>query len=174
MIREVKKKLNPDPVIVQDVIHERPVFRRLKSGVAKQKRFERELDPAARDVMIRWWNTNQRLVPKDDPVCATLTEQINALTPNEEPLSPMQISGYFSHLCRMGLKTEDERLVRFNKSIERGAHSIMPKYSKELEAAIFENWEHERKNEEARKKDHQAMREQRNNGEDHKPVIARF
>ena len=169
----VKKMLNPEPVKVTEVIHERPVFRRLKNGVNKEKRIKRELDPAGRDILIKWWNVNQRLVPKDDPVCATLTAQVNALHPNDEPLSSMQIAGYFSHLCRMGLKLPEERDDRLFRSMERGDHSVMPKYTQELLDAIKENWERERANEAARHGDHARMKIARDKGI-HAPVIAQF
>jgi hypothetical protein len=170
---EVKKMLNPEPVKVTEVVHERPVFRRLKTGVNKEKRIVRALDTAGRDILIRWWNVNQRLIPKDDPVCATLTAQVNALNSNEEPLSSMQIAGYFSHLCRTGLCLAEERDARLRSSMKRGAHTIMPEFSKELLEAIKENWEMERANEAARVTDHAKLANNREKGIT-TPVIAKF
>lgn len=161
---EVKKMLNPEPVKVTEVIHERPVFRRIKNGVNKEKRIVRELDPAGRDILIKWWNVNQRLIPKNDPVCATLTAQVNALNPNDEPLSSMQIAGYFSHLCRMGLKLPEDRDGRLQRSLARGSHSVMPKYTQELLDAIKENWERERANEATIREDHIKLARQREKG----------
>jgi hypothetical protein len=169
----VKKMLNPDPTTITEVIHERPVFRRLKEGVNKEKRIKRELDPAGRDILIRWWNVNQRLVPKEDPVCATLTAQVNALNVTEEPLSSMQIAGYFSHLCRMGLRVAEERDAKFRMSMKRGAHTIMPEFSQELLDAIKENWEKERANEAARVIDHAMLAKQREKGIT-SPIIASY
>jgi hypothetical protein len=174
---EIRKIMFPDPVEVpievpvEKIILERPVFRRIKNGVNKEIRKVRELCTEGRDILIRWWNTNQRLVPDDDPVCVVLTEQINALHPKEEPLSAMQIAGYFSHLCRMGRRTEEDRIDRFQRSIHRGDHTIMPKYSQPLLNAIQENWERERFDEYARKKDHLALSRRRIKG-DMTPVIA--
>ena len=174
---EVKKLLNPDPIAVEvpieieKIIHERPVYRRIKNGVNKEKRIQRGLDPAGRDILIRWWNVNQRLIPKDDPVCVTLTDQVNSLNPNNEPLSPMQISGYMSHLCRMGLRTAEEREDRLRSSLSRGDHTVMPKYTQELLDAIRENWEYERKLEETRLADHDKLRQLRAQGIN-KPVAA--
>jgi hypothetical protein len=170
---EVKKMLNPEPTTITEVVHERPVFRRLKDGVNKEKRIKRELDPAGRDILIRWWNVNQRLVPKEDPVCATLTAQVNALNGLEEPLSSMQIAGYFSHLCRMGLCLPEERNERLHSSKKRGAHTIMPEFTQELLDAIKENWEKERANESARKVDHALLAKQREKGIT-SPIIANY
>jgi len=170
---EVKKMLNPEPVTVTEVVHERPVFRRIKDGVNKEKRIKRELDPAGRDILIRWWNVNQRLVPKEDPVCATLTAQVNALNGHEEPLSSMQIAGYFSHLCRTGLCLAEERDARLRNSMKRGAHTIMPEFTQELLDAIKENWVRERANEAARVTDHAKLAAQREKGIT-SPIIANF
>jgi len=136
----------------------------------KEKRKLRGLTPEARDILIRWWNVNQRLVDKEDPVCATLAEQINSLT-HREPLSPLQIAGYFSHLCRAGLKTEDIRTEIFNKSLYRGDHTIMPKYTQPLIDAIEENWLRERALEEAKAEDDRKLLEFRKQGIN-KKVIA--
>jgi len=176
---EVKKLLNPDPIpvevekIVETIIHDRPVFRRIKSSVNKEKRIQRKLDPAGRDILIRWWNVNQRLIPNDDPVCVTLTDQVNSINPNDKPLSPMQIAGYFSHLCRMGLRTEIERTDNLNRAIKRGFHSVMPEYTQPLIEAIKENWERERALEATRAADHAKLLELRANGSN-KPVIAQI
>lgn len=170
--KKVKKMLSPDPMVLKKVVHEKPVYRRLKDGgINKVKRIKRELDPTGRDILIRWWNTNQRLIPKDDPVCVTLTDQLNSINTTDEPLSPMQISGYFSHLCRMGLRTKFDRIDRLTKSKKRGAHSIMPLYSEELLEAIYDNWERERKNENNREVDHEKIRLLRETGA-YKPIIA--
>lgn len=185
----VKEMLNPEPEVIKQFVGEngdRPIYRRREHTVNKVKRIERELDPCARDILIKWWNTNQRLVPKEDPVCAILTAQINAGTPNIEPLSSMQIAGYFSYLCRLGLKTAEDRSRLISKSMRKGSYSIEPKFSKELIQAIQDNWEFERKNEEARKKDHAKINKLIQKGEyrpvaadplsvaGHQPIVAQF
>jgi hypothetical protein len=138
-------------------------FRRLKSGVAKVKRFERELDSADRDVFILRWNKLQRLVNDDDPVCKELAYEINK--GGGAPLSPMQVAGYFSYLCRLGMWTEADREERINRSIKRGSFRVRPFYSPELIAQIVENWKKERADEAARAEAHTKLREARERGE---------
>jgi hypothetical protein len=176
--KNVKELLNPDPItveidkIIEQVVYERPIYRRLKSGVNKQILKERTLDTMSRDVIIRWWNVNQRLVAKDDPVTVTLTAQINALYSDDIPLAPMQLPGYFSHLCRMGLKTEDDRDRIFSASMDRGDHTVMPLYTKKILDEILENWEFQRKLEENMNEDHAELAGLREKGL-RVPLIAR-
>lgn len=180
---EIKKQLSPAPVEVpvevevETVVHEQPVYRRLKVGLNKQKRKKRALDSIGRDVLIRWWNANQRLIPKDDPVCVTLTDQINAIMDKRgdglEPLSPMQIAGYFSHLCRLALRTVADRDIVLTRSVKRGNFSVIPRFSQELIDAVQENWERERANEQAMVADHRKLAMMRINGVK-KPLIADY
>ena len=168
--KNVKEIINPDPItveidkVINHVVYERPIYRRIKGTVNKQILKERKLDPMSRDVIIRWWNVNQRLVSKDDPVTVTLTAQINALYSDGIPLAPMQLPGYFSHLCRMGLKTEIDRERIFGASMDRGDHSIMPVYSQKLLDEIQENWEFQRKLEETMASDHAELLNLRKKG----------
>lgn len=186
---EVKKMLNPEPEVIKQFVNDsadRPIYRRREHTVNKMKRIERELDPCARDILITWWNTNQRLVPKEDPVCAILTAQINSVNTNIEPLSSMQIAGYFSYLCRLGLRTKEDRERLINMSMRKGSYSIAPKFTPELIQAIQDNWEFERKNEEARKKDHAKINKLIEKGvyrpvaadplkvSGHQPIVAQF
>jgi hypothetical protein len=139
-------------------------FRRLKdNGVAKVKRFERELECLDRDIIIRWWNNNQRLVPADDPVCVTLANEINS-TGTTVKLSSMQVAGYLSHLCRLGKLTHIDRQVRISRTVKRGDISVIPEYSRPLLNAIVENWEHERQDEALRAQAHAQMRAARAEG----------
>lgn len=171
---KIEAQLSPAPVLVREVLKERKICRRdKKNGVAKEKRFERDLTPNDRDVIIRWWNANQRLIPKDDPICPVLTDQINALNPREKPLSAMQISGYLSSLCRLALRTEKDRINVINRSIKRCKYTVRPIFSPNLLKLVEENWEFERKNEKARVKDLVKMRVQRQEG-DHRPFVANF
>lgn len=173
---KVKALLNPEPLpieverIVMEKVFERPIYRRIKNGVNKESRMVKQLTPEGRDILIRWWNVNQRLVPKEDPVCVTLTEQINALDPASDPLSSMQIAGYFSHLCRIGLRMEAERIAVFERSIKRGDHTVMPKYTAPLLEAIEENWRFERALEETRKADHAKLISLRAKGSNQKVI----
>jgi hypothetical protein len=145
-------------VIHNEAIEGTGKFRRLKdNGVAKVKRFERELECLDRDIIIRWWNNNQRLVPADDPVCVTLANEINS-TGTTVKLSSMQVAGYLSHLCRLGKLTHTDRQVRISRTVERGDISVIPEYSRPLLNAIVENWERERQDEALRAQAHAQMR----------------
>lgn len=174
---KVKEMLNPAPVtipvekVIEKIILERPVFRRIRETVKKEKRMERELCCSDRDILIQWWNVNQRLISKEDPVCATLADQCNAATPSNEPICSMQVAGFFSHLCRLGLRTDGDRTFVFSRSIKRGSHTLVPRYTKALEDAILKNWEHERANEQARKAEHAALKARRAQGIN-TPIIA--
>jgi hypothetical protein len=127
-------------------------FRRLKdNGVAKLKRFERELCGSDRDLIIRWWNQNQRLVPKGDPICADLAGGMTTI-------SAMQVAGYLSYLCRLGQWTEIARQERLSRNLGRGAFSVMPVYSRALLDAIAANWERERQDEALRAQAHAELR----------------
>ena len=152
------------PAPVTTVVDEGGKFRRLKdNGVAKVKRFERELCCSDRDIIIRWWNHNQRLVPKEDPVCATLTALINQQS--GVPLSPMQVAGYFSYLCRLGQWNAIDRAARLDRNLARGAFSVQPEYSRDLLNAIVENWNKERQDEALRASAHAQMRAARAAGQ---------
>lgn len=175
--KNIDRMLNPEPIEIpveipiEIIIKERPKFRRLRNDVSKLKRKKRPLSPLARDTMIKWWNENQKLVPSDDPVCVVLTERINKLEDSEYPLSNMQISGYFSLLCRMGLETETDRMLFFNETRMKGYHTLMPIYTPEFIEAIEDNWLRMKKDKRDRIRDHNLMIQLRNNGE-YKPVIA--
>ena len=172
---KVKSQLNPQPISVEKILEitkERPVFRRIKDVVHKESRIQRELDPTGRDHLIRWWNANQRLIEKDDPVCVQLTEEVNAMNPEDEPLSAMQIAGYFSHLCRMGLRVEEDRKARFEASRRRGAHTVMPVYTQKVLDAIMIHWEKERAEEQQRIADHEQLKAMRAQGI-YKPILAK-
>lgn len=171
---KIEEKLSPAPILVREVVKERKICRRdKKNGVDKVKRFERDLEPSDRDVIIRWWNANQRLIPKDDPICVMLTDQINALNPKEKPLSAMQISGYLSSLCRLALRTEHDRVNVINRNVRRHKYTVRPVFSPNLLRLVEENWEFERRNEKARPKDLVKMRQQREDG-DNRPFVANF
>lgn len=156
--------ITPAPAPVTTVVDGGGKFRRLKdNGVAKVKRFERELECSDRDIIIRWWNQNQRLVDKDDPVCARLTALINQQS--GVPLSPMQVAGYFSYLCRLGQWTAIDRAARLGRSLARGAFTVQPEYSRSLLDAIVENWNKERQDEALRAAAHAKMRAARAAGQ---------
>jgi hypothetical protein len=169
VIKEVPVEVEIEK-IVEILVTGRPVFRRIKSGVSKEKRIKRTLDTLGRDTLIRWWNVNQRLVPSEDPVCATLTDQVNVQQPMLDPLSSMQIAGYFSHLCRLGRATSGERDARIAAAMERGDITVVPEYSAELMKAIQDNWEKERADEAERSHQHAELLRRRASG-DRRPVL---
>lgn len=146
-------------------------FRRLKDDITKKKLMERQIICEDRDRFIAWWNANQRLVPDTDPVCGELAKKINESNPNASPLAPAQVAGYFSHLCRVGMKTEAVRNEIIRKSLKRGVFTITPCYSQKLLDEIQKNWELQRADEEARRKDHEILRARRAAG-DTTPVVA--
>jgi hypothetical protein len=144
------------PAPVTTVVEGGGKFRRLKyNGVAKVKRFERELCCYDRDIIIRWWNQNQRLVDKDDPTCAALTTLINEQSGVK--LSPMQTAGYFSYLCRLGRMNEIDRQAYLTRNRDRGAFTVTPVYSRSLLDAIMENWNKERQDEALRAQAHAQL-----------------
>jgi hypothetical protein len=132
-------------------------FRRLKDHVAKVTRFERELTCSDRDAIIGAWNSFQHLVPDNSPLCVDITDAINASTVGK-PLSPLQVAGYFSYLCRLGLWQETARDTRVNRSIKRGSFTVRPEYSRDLINEIYENWKREREDERLRKLAHEQLR----------------
>lgn len=139
-------------------------FRRLKDKVKKVSRFERNLTPNDRDSIIARWNAEQRLVPKEDPICVEMAEVINKNS-GLEPIAPLQIAGYFSYLCRLGQTTEATREARIDRAIKRGAMTVRPKFSKELIQEIIDNYNSQRKEEDQRKKDHEELRRRRQQGD---------
>lgn len=139
-------------------------FRRLKEKVEKKSRKSRSLTSNDRDRIIARWNVEQRLVPKEDPICAHVAKVINENS-GLDPIAPLQVAGYFSHLCRMGRNSDTIREDRIKRALERGDYTIKPHYSKELINKIIENWQKERHDEEVRRKDHAELRKRRASGD---------
>lgn len=139
------------------------VFRRIKSEVKKTSDKERDIECTDRDMIIRWWNTNQRLVPKDDPVCVKLATLINE-TRRLEPLSSEQVAGYFSRLCDWGRLSDETRDNIFNMQLKKGKITAPPVYSKDLCDTIHENYRKERAEDAARKEAHRRILEARKSG----------
>lgn len=138
-------------------------YRRLKDTVKKESNKYRELEPADRDVFINWWNRNQRLVDKDDPVCQRLVDQINQnhFTTHSRPLSAAQCAGFMSHLARLARMNATLRQTRILSAQKRGSYTDYPLFSNELIRAIDENWERQRQDEGQRRRDHAALRQLR-------------
>jgi len=169
IVEKVVEKIVEKPVTKEKIVHVptgNPVvvagkvrYRRLKDdGVKKISRLEREIMLYDRDVIITWWNDNQRLVPDDDPVCKALAEEINIACTGSKPIAAAQIAGYFSHLCRMGLCSADYRTARFKKNMELKNITVMPVYSEKLLKEIKENNVAEKADEIAMKAAHEKMR----------------
>jgi hypothetical protein len=139
-------------------------YRRLKEKVSKVSRYERELTCSDRDKIISRWNKEQRLVPKDDAICAQIVKEINAFS-GLEPLAALQVAGYFSYLCRLGRCTVAIREARIDRAVKRGDLTVRPQYSEELIKKIIENWKVQRADKIARQKDHTELRKRRAAGD---------
>jgi len=131
-------------------------FRRLKDKVSKESKMERKLCASDRDVIIRWWNENQRLMDRVSGECQDLVDKIHALDTSLEPLAPAQVAGHVSRLSHMGMKHDREK--RADRWIDKGMCSVRPTWSKEFLEAIERNYEAERKEELERARDHGKMR----------------
>lgn len=174
---EVKKRLAPEPKIVEKMIEVEKVvvvgentgkFRRIRTE-NKISRMKRTLGPIDRDVIIRWWNTNQRLIDKNDPVCNVLAEQINATQPGNEPLCALQVAGYFSVLCRIALYIDDKRKEHALSWVNKGMCTVEPLFTQPLLDAVKENWEKNQRDEAQRRLDHEELIRRRAAG-DNKPI----
>ena len=157
----VQNNTAPQMMLVQ-----RTKFRRLKDkGVTKEPTKDlKHLRPAERDTIIRWWNTHQQMVPKEDPVCARIATELNAHR-RISKLGSMQVSGYFSYLCRLGLWTESRRQKRIAKHLRRGQYSVAPVYGPAFIQAIQRNWEQQRADEIQRAQAHVQLRQARAQGQ---------
>jgi len=132
-------------------------FRRVKEKVSKDKKMERTLRASDRDIIIKWWNTNQRLMDRTSGECQALVDAIHATDTSVEPLAPAQVAGHVSRLSDMGMKHDrEERALRW---ITKGMCTVRPEWTKEFLDAIERNYEAERKDEAERAKDHALIRE---------------
>ena len=137
-------------------------FRRLKdSGIDKLTRKKRAIDSDVRDTIITWWNVNQTLVSKGDPVCQWLANECNAANPSLEKLSALQVAGYISRLVTWGLMTSNDRTTKFDKHMKLGVITIRPQYTKRLLQAMTDNYNAQREDEAVRRKAHGKMRDQK-------------
>ena len=145
-------------VIQPEVIDEpaKPKVRRLKTGVRKESRKKEGLYPLARDLANSWWNRNQRLVEKKDPVCAMLAGDAQATTGIY--VSPLQIAGWFSELCRNGLLTDEERDTVIECRIHKDVFTVRPFYSPELVHTILVNHENQKAEKALRALEHTALK----------------
>lgn len=149
------------------------LFRRLKDdGIKKISRKKRELNVIERNAIIEWWNNNQRMIDKNDPVCAEIVDQLHP--DGSRPISPLQIAGFFSLICRKGLKVEGERSEYWNKRLSEGNINLTPIYSEEGLKTIQNIWKLNRKEEAAIEKDHIELRDRRKEGDNTPLKVARI
>lgn len=132
-------------------------YRRIKGKIKKVSRFARSLEIEDRNVIISYWNDRQKLVPSDDPLCEKIAKEINDAC-GKEPIAPAQIAGYFSHLCRIGMRSEEDRERYIEGALKRGCFSVTPEYTPDLLKEIVGHYEAVRKEEDARKKAHAKIR----------------
>lgn len=115
-------------------------FRRLKDKVNKVARKRNDIPLEGRDLINRWWNNNQRLV-KPGEECQAIADEINALHACA-PLSASQVSGWISWLCRLALKTTNDREDYIAKALKIGKFTVIPKFPDRLVNEITNNKRH--------------------------------
>lgn len=130
--------------------------RRVKNGVAKVSRKQNGLSQLGRDTANSWWNMHQRLVDKKDPVCSLLSEQIQAVS--GDYISPLQIAGWFSELCRNGMLTEVHRQEIIRRRLRAGSMTVEPEYGAELLRAIKDNYDATQADKAAREAAHSVLK----------------
>jgi hypothetical protein len=112
-------------------------FRRLKGAVAKVRRKKNDIPSEGRDLINIWWNTNQRLV-QPGAECKALADEINRRS-GIAPLSPSQVSGWISWLCRLALKTQHDFDDYISRALKIGKFTVIPKFSDALIDKIANN-----------------------------------
>lgn len=167
VIKEVEKIVEvPKEVIVEKVVEKvitgSVKYRRLKDKIEKPKQAQNEITCGDRNVIITWWNTNQRLVPDDDPACIKLAQQLSLTT---RPFFPAQVAGYFSHLCRLGMQSHDYRDKKIALYLKKGIITVVPMFSPALLDIIAKNHMVQRREEKARKADHEELKKRRAAGD---------
>jgi hypothetical protein len=141
--------------------------RRLKKKVNKLPVKERELLPEERDTIILYMNQTQNLMPHDsgegDGVCQKMCDKFNAESPRLNRVWPYQISGYYSHLCRMAMKPKDDRENWFERAVFKGSltGNVRPYFGVNLQRRVAANWSKARREEWERKQDHMVMASER-------------
>lgn len=142
-------------------------YRRLKKKVNKLPVKERELLPEERDVIIQYMNKTQNLMPHDsgegDGICQKMCDKFNAESPRLNRVWPYQISGYYSHLCRMAMKPKDDRENWFERAVFKGSltGNVRPYFGVNLQRRVAANWSKARREEWERQQDHLTMEKER-------------
>lgn len=155
----------PEKVKVNNAPNGEP--RRLKQAVAKKPVKERDLLPEERSEIIALMNKHQDLLPHDegkgDGICQKMCDKFNRRNPRLERVYPYQISGYYSHLCRMAMKPAIERASWFEAACKLGKldPSIKPIFSRAFINKVIKNWQEARDNEAGMHRDHHIMLSER-------------
>lgn len=111
-------------------------FRRLKDTVGKVSRKVNDIPPEGRDAINLWWNTNQKLMDGGD--CQPIADEINKFS-GIAPLSAAQVSGWISWLCRLALKTEDDRADYMQRAMKLGKFTVVPWFTPQLIIEVANN-----------------------------------
>ena len=143
------------------------VPRRIKQGVAKKVLKERDLLPEERSEVIALMNKRQDLLPHDEGngegICQKMCDKFNRKNPRLERVYPYQISGYYSHLCRMAMKPAIERTGWFQAACRLGKvlPEVVPVFGREFIKNVTENWERTQEDAQVMKQDHHQMKSER-------------
>ena len=141
--------------------------RRIKQGVDKKPVKERELLPEERSEIIALMNKRQDLLPHDegngDGVCQKMCDKFNRKNPRLERVYPYQISGYYSHLCRMALKPAVERNGWFEAAckLEKVLPNVKPVWSASFIKKVAANLQRNKKDEAQMRQDHHVIIDER-------------
>ena len=135
----VERVVTIEKIVEKIVDHKK--HRRIKEGYTfRPKKMKRDLFASDRAVIIDWWNREQRLADKNDPVCEELAAIINTgVTDPDNKLAAYQVNGFISHLCRLGMKDEKKRQESIDAAMLRGDYNIPPSYTPDLINLIIEN-----------------------------------
>ena len=138
--------------------------RRIKGAVKKGSKQKRELEPNDRDTIIRWWNTNQRLMDKTSEECAALVKDCGIGYNVTELLAPAQVAGCVSQISRKALWSTSRRENNITWNMKHGTYSVEPTYSQALIDSVVANYNAQRKDEDKRQKDHADIIQKRQGG----------
>jgi hypothetical protein len=155
--------LPPQPASIELNNAPSGIPRRLKATVDKKPVKERDLLPEERSEIITLMNKRQDLLPHDEGngegLCQKLCDKFNRKNPRLVRVYPYQISGYYSHLCRMAMKPAVEREGWFEAACKLGKvlPEIRPVFTKAFIAKVTKNWKETKENEASMKRDHSIM-----------------
>jgi len=124
--------------MLHDTVEVNGKFRRLKDTVNKIARKKNDIPPAGRDAINEWWNKEQRLTKDGD--CQPIADEINKWG-QCQPLSAAQVSGWISWLCRLALKSNEQRGAYVIAAMKRGKFSVAPHFTPKFIDEIAKNKE---------------------------------